>query len=135
MSTQASVTPETVCAGVLVRFVANFIDGLILIIPNLILRLVLPGALGLVSASVLGAVYTVYFWTNGGSTPGKKAMGLQVVLADGGGVLDVATALVRYVGYFISALPFFLGFLWAIWDPRHETWHDKIAKTKVIKTR
>jgi len=35
----------------------------------------------------------------------------------------------------VSTLPFALGFLWAFWDPKRETWHDKIAGTKVVRVQ
>ena len=41
--------------------------------------------------------------------------------------------LLRYVGIIISIIPLFLGLIWAAFDPRKQGWHDKIAKTRVIK--
>ena len=61
------------------------------------------------------------------------AMGLKVVSAENGGLLEPSAALLRYVGYFVSGIPLGLGYLWVLWDPKHDAWHDKIAKTKVIK--
>jgi len=60
-------------------------------------------------------------------------MGLKVVSADGGGIISPGTAVLRYVGTFISGIALLLGYLWVIWDPKHEAWHDKMAATKVIK--
>jgi uncharacterized RDD family membrane protein YckC len=39
---------------------------------------------------------------------------------------------VRYLGYFVSALPLGLGFFWVAWDKRKQGFHDKLAKTVVI---
>jgi uncharacterized RDD family membrane protein YckC len=39
----------------------------------------------------------------------------------------------RYIGYFLSALPLYLGFLWALWDRRHQGFHDKLAGTTVVR--
>ena len=30
------------------------------------------------------------------------------------------------LGYYISSLVFYLGFLWMLFDEQQETWHDKI---------
>jgi uncharacterized RDD family membrane protein YckC len=60
-------------------------------------------------------------------------MGLKVVSAETGDLLDMGGAALRYVGYMVSAIPLYLGFFWILWDPKHDAWHDKIAKTKVIK--
>lgn len=75
--------------------------------------------------------YFVFFWTLVGFTPGKAIMGLQIVRTDGR-PLSVGRALLRYLGYWLSAIPFFLGFIWILLDRRHEGWHDKISNTHVI---
>jgi uncharacterized RDD family membrane protein YckC len=127
------VTRETVCAGFVDRFIAVLIDTIILLIPNLVFIYVVEGLAGNALSIVLNAVYTIYFWTSSGSTPGKSVMGLKVVSADGGALIPPVTAVLRYVGSWISAIVLLLGYLWVIWDPKHEAWHDKIAATKVIK--
>ena len=40
----------------------------------------------------------------------------------------------RFLGYFVSAFPLYLGFLWAALDRRKQGWHDKIARTVVINS-
>ena len=79
-------------------------------------------------------VWVFYFvgaWTLVGQTVGKRVLGLKVVSLDGS--LPVfKQALVRYAGYWLSALPFFLGFLWVLADDERRSWHDKIAHTCVI---
>jgi uncharacterized RDD family membrane protein YckC len=136
MFSQPLVSRDTVGAGFVERFVAVIIDGLVLLVPNIIVLLVLGSgiAASLVNLAV-GIAYTLYFWTTNGATPGKQVMGLKVVFADGGELIGPATGIVSYIGYIISGIPLFLGYLWAIWDPKHEAWHDKIAGTKVIKVR
>jgi uncharacterized RDD family membrane protein YckC len=129
-----SVTRDTVSAGFVDRLIAVIIDGLILLIPNAIVFAVLDGGpLANLVQFIIGAAYVVYFWSSTGQTPGKSVMKLKVVHADGGNVLTPGQAIVRYIGTIISAIPIALGYLWAIWDPKHDTWHDKIATTKVIK--
>ncbi len=39
----------------------------------------------------------------------------------------------RYIGYFLSALPLDFGFLWIAFDARKQGWHDKLAST-VVRT-
>jgi uncharacterized RDD family membrane protein YckC len=135
MMQQEAVMERGEPAGFGVRFVASLIDGIILIIPQLIIRLLLGAALGGLLGLVIGVAYAVYFWTSSGATPGKMAMGLRVVSAEAGGLIDVGTAFLRYIGYIISAIPLALGYLWVIWDPEKQAWHDKIAKTQVIRVR
>ena len=133
---QDTMTQQSdVSAGFPERLVAYIIDAIIVAIPTVIFMMLLPMALAYVIALVIGVGYAVYFWTTSGQTPGKMAMGLKVVNAETGGLLDPGAAVIRYVGYLISGIPLYLGFLWIIWDPKHEGWHDKIAKTKVIRAK
>lgn len=83
---------------------------------------------------LLSLLYFIILWTFGGRTLGNFIMGIRVLYHDGrqAGVL---TAIIRYIGYLIAFLPFGLGFLWIIWDKKKQGWHDKLAKTIVIRTR
>ena len=114
------------------RLVAYLIDAVILFVINVILLVVLGPVAGRLLGFLLSIAYFVGFWTAQGTTPGKMAMGLRVVRQDGA-PMDGSTAALRYVGYILSSIPIGLGFLWIIWDPQHEGWHDKIAKTRVVK--
>lgn len=84
-------------------------------------------------AVLINAAYFIYFYGTTGQTPGKKLLGLKVVRTDGKPV-TFGIAFLRWVGYIISKLPFFLGFIWVVFDGRNQGWHDKIAGTYVIKT-
>ncbi|MGH2502019.1 MAG: RDD family protein, partial [Ktedonobacterales bacterium] len=84
--------------------------------------------------SLIGAVivigYPVGFWVLLGQTPGKLLMGLRIELVNGQ-PLTIRYALLRYAGYWLSAIPLGLGFLWVLVDERRQTWHDKLAGTCV----
>lgn len=134
MEATGTVTRDTVCAGFVDRLVAFIIDAIILAIPAIIINFITDEmAIRQLLGLIIGVAYAVYFWTSTGQTPGKSVMKLKVVHADGGNLLTPGQAVVRYIGYIISGIAIFLGFLWVIWDPKHEGWHDKIATTKVIK--
>lgn len=133
--TQGQVNAETVSADFFTRLVAIIIDVIIVGIPSFILSLFLPQALSILVNLAIGVGYYTYFWSTTGQTIGKQVMGLKVVSSETGGVLDVQGALIRYVCMIVSSIPLGLGFFWALWDPKHDTWHDKLAKTKVIKIK
>ncbi|HMN26805.1 MAG TPA: RDD family protein [Caldilineaceae bacterium] len=76
-------------------------------------------------------VYPVFFWVIAGQTPGKRLMGLRVIRTNGQR-LTVGRAIGRAFGYWISALPLFLGFIWILFDGHRQGWHDKVADTYVI---
>lgn len=132
---QGQTVASVALAGFGERLVAYIIDGLIIGVPLMIVGLMLPQPVSFLLNVVVGVTYVVYFWTSSGSTPGKSIMGLKVVSAETGERLDTGTAVLRYVGYIVSSIPFALGFLWVIWDERRQGWHDKIAKTCVVRTR
>ena len=132
-TSEGPVSAETVSADFFTRLVAIIIDGIIIGVPVFVLSLLLPLLLIYPLVLVAAIAYDVYFWTTTGQTFGKQAMGLKVVSAETGNLVDPGTAALRYVGYIVSSIPIYLGFFWAIWDPMHDTWADKIAKTKVIK--
>jgi uncharacterized RDD family membrane protein YckC len=89
--------------------------------------------LGLVLISfyvVLSIVYFTYFHGINGRTPGKMLLGLQV-LSTGGTEIGFGISFLRAVGYLVSSI-FCIGFIWAAFDRKKQSWHDKIAATVVI---
>jgi len=92
------------------------------------------GAAFFVNWVVPGAAY-VAFWVFKGATPGKMAIKAVVVDAQTGATPDFWQALTRYVGFFVSVTPLFLGFIWVAFDARKQAWHDKMARTVVIHRR
>jgi uncharacterized RDD family membrane protein YckC len=83
----------------------------------------------LITLIVIG--YFTLFWTLVGFTPGKAILGLKVVRKNGAKA-SFGRSILRFFAYWISAIPLFLGFLWVLWDPKRQGWHDKIAGTQVL---
>jgi len=124
-------------AGFWRRVAAALIDGLLL--SFLFMILLGPGyaqarfgSLLWFVESVLSMAIVVICWLRFLGTPGKLLMGCQVVNADSAKPLTLNQAIKRYLGYYISALPLGLGFLWIAWDKRKQGFHDKIANTVVL---
>lgn len=69
------------------------------------------------------------------ATPGKMAISARIVDAGTGGPPSTAQLVVRYLGYFVSTIPLCLGLLWVAFDPRKQGWHDKLARTVVVRPR
>jgi pSer/pThr/pTyr-binding forkhead associated (FHA) protein/uncharacterized RDD family membrane protein YckC len=82
-------------------------------------------------AALLGAFYYVYFWGLRGASPGKKALGLVVVDEDGSSPVGVGAAMLRVLGYALSALPLGLGFVLVPVTGRGL--HDRMAGTRVVQ--
>jgi uncharacterized RDD family membrane protein YckC len=70
-----------------------------------------------------------------GQSLGMRILGIYIVRVDGR-PFKIKDALLRHVvGYPASMAVFFLGFLWMLWDPRQQGWHDKIARTMVVMSK
>jgi uncharacterized RDD family membrane protein YckC len=72
-------------------------------------------------------------FTAGGQTPGKMAVGIQVVTSDPYDVLDAARALKRTVAWLVLACPAGLGLLSALLSHDHRGFHDRFAGTRVVR--
>jgi uncharacterized RDD family membrane protein YckC len=75
-----------------------------------------------------------------GQTIGKRALGTQVVMADGRTKVGGGSAAGRAAIYALSPMVPFVGGLfdllnelWLTWDPRRQCLHDKAAHTVVVK--
>jgi uncharacterized RDD family membrane protein YckC len=87
--------------------------------------------------ATVGVIFlnSVYFYVHRGQSLGKTFIGLRVVRLDGQ-MIDYKTAILRHiVGYPLSLLCFGLGVIWMFWDAKQQGWHDKLARTIVVKDR
>ena len=84
---------------------------------------------------VLPAVAVVMFWVYRQATPGKMVVGARIVDADTAGPPSTGQLVGRYFAYYISILPFCLGLFWVAFDARKQGWHDKLARTVVVRDR
>jgi uncharacterized RDD family membrane protein YckC len=84
---------------------------------------------------VFPAVVVLVFWGTKGATPGKMAIAAQVVDERTGGKPSTGQLVGRYFAYFVSTLPFCLGFIWVGFDPKKQGWHDKLSGTVVVRRK
>ena len=84
---------------------------------------------------VLPAIAVVLFWVYRQATPGKIAIGARIVDAETGEKPSTGQLIARYFGYYVSAIPLFIGMVWVAFDPRKQGWHDKLAGTVVVRAR
>ena len=135
------------------RAFAWFLDNLVVGFLAFVVLWVTDGATGVITAlgepaadpfAVLGsfhivllvlAIQFVYYgalWSRDGQSLGKRAMGLRVAGRDGGLLSFPSAGLRGTFGYWVSGTLFYLGFLWALFDSRDETWHDKLFNSEVV---
>ena len=82
---------------------------------------------------LLIAGVTIFFWKRwAGATPGKKLLGIHVVDAVSYDDINNKQAIIRYIGYIISAIPLGAGFLMVGLRKDKRALHDLLADTVVI---
>jgi uncharacterized RDD family membrane protein YckC len=163
MHPAAAVAAGRHYGGFWIRFLGRVIDSIILLVINAIVRLPLtlmfgigtmgmrglgdargglifgPAMAGVLGLSTLigialGAGYEVYFLTAHGATPGKMALGLRVIRADGGPISPML-ALGRHFALWVSAFILMIGYIMAAFDPEKRALHDRICETRVVYSR
>jgi uncharacterized RDD family membrane protein YckC len=143
--------------GFWIRVVAKIIDSLIIGIPVMIIYLIavfgfgfqmfgsqggpqdfatLFASLGIQLAAqfigvVLGGFYNVFFVVKYAATPGKMAVGLRVLTADGQ-QLKVGRAIGRYFAEMLSGMICYIGYIIAGFDDQKRTLHDHMCNTRVV---
>ena len=142
--TQATVSGD-IYAGFWIRVWASIIDSFLaaLVLGPIIWAVygkdyfnspaLIAGPADFLLTWVVPPVVIVLFWIYKAATPGKMAAGIRVVDATSGEKPTAAQSIKRYLGYYVSLLPFGLGMLWVAFDARKQGFHDKLAGTVVVR--
>jgi uncharacterized RDD family membrane protein YckC len=138
-------------AGLFRRLAAIFYD-LLLLVSVLMLatavmlflthgRAITPADTGLGGAylyrAALLVVIVLYFglsWRRGGQTLGMQAWKIRVERANGA-AMRWKDVLLRLAAALLSWLPLGLGYLWILVDRRRLAWHDRLSRTRMVRTR
>lgn len=88
-----------------------------------------------ISQFIMLFCYVAYMWLKFAATPGKLLLGLRVLDANTLEKITLTQANKRFFAFILSVVPLFLGFVWAHFNKRCQTWHDKIAGTVVVTSR
>jgi len=86
---------------------------------------------------LIGALGAIAYWVvlvgnERGQTVGMMALNIRVVDTATGGAIGYGRSFLRALMMWIGSIPFYLGWLWMLWDPQKQTWHDKVANTYVV---
>lgn len=116
------------------------IVGLIYLIFVIVTVLQMPAGVVILDKRIIGlyaagylllvSIYFFLFMLSGSQTPGMKLRNLIVVTRDDN-PLEMRDSCMRGFGYVVSILPLMMGFIWAVVDPDHLTWADKVSGTFV----
>ncbi len=158
MPDQSGVVAPYGYGGFWQRFGAKFLDGLITGVVGLALNVALaaiilgtpnyiagvreaasgPRLLYQVLTNFLGIAihlaYEIYFIRRYSATPGKLALGLKLVRADGS-PLSIGRIVGRYFAEWLSAFTLLIGYIIAGFDEEKRALHDRICDTRVVKTK
>jgi uncharacterized RDD family membrane protein YckC len=136
------------CAGFWIRFAAVFLDGIVLWIVSVAIRLAsgmnVSQAVGIEAANnltlhwiltfiqfALGISYETFMIGKYGATLGKMACKIEVVTADGGKV-SYLRAFGRYFAKLLSYMICLIGYIMAGFDGQKRALHDHICNTRVV---
>ncbi|MFL6021783.1 MAG: RDD family protein [Marmoricola sp.] len=67
-----------------------------------------------------------------GASLGKQMMGIIVISENDGRPIGAMLTFVRSLVHIVDSLPCYVGYLWPLWDPKRQTFADKIMKTAVL---
>ena len=153
----ANVLPGSMAyGGFWIRFVAKFIDGLILMIPQfgsqfLITtlmtgsiqpeagaapdaRIMVAALLSICVNVLIQGTYTILLVSKYGATWGKMAVGLKVV-TESGGPITLGRSVGRFFAEWLSSLTLTIGYIIAAFDQEKRALHDHVCSTRVLKVR
>lgn len=131
--------------GFWLRAVAFLVDNIwvSIVLLAVILGLVSAGLLdvdyegmnvdGVLLQFLIPFILVIMLWIRYASTPGKMIFRAKILDADTYEAVPTGRLLIRYIGYFVSAIPLFLGFFWIAFDDKKQGFHDKLARTVVVK--
>ena len=82
---------------------------------------------------VLQFLYFGLYWSGTGSSLGMTVMGIRVIRRNDVPLTILRSGLRGTVGYTLSASVLGMGYIWAFFDTDHESLHDKLFDTRVVR--
>lgn len=138
-------TSEPIYAGFWIRVGASIIDTILIILVTWPILIAIYGMAYFDSSQIIAgtwdalisyifpAVAVIIFWSYRSATPGKMILNMRIIDARTGEKPSTGQFIGRYLGYFVSMIPLMLGIFWVGFDKRKQGWHDKLAKTVVVR--
>jgi len=144
-------------AGFWMRFLAHICDALnslVIIIPIQVIGMIVSGTSNVSDSdgftnlpgyawgasdpwsflATVASLFVLAYWTGSrGGSPLRVRLGVLVLDENDGSYIGTKRAVYRGLMSYVSQIALFLGYLWMLWDPKKQTWHDKVAKSVVVK--
>lgn len=134
-------------AGFWIRFVAKFVDSVIVGVPGYALQFgaasflqddpnmaMVAMLVGWLISFILQMAYSVWLTGKYGATVGKMACGLRVVTPNGQKI-SYGVACGRFFAEILSGMILYIGYIMVAFDDEKRALHDRICNTRVIRRR
>lgn len=92
----------------------------------------LLAVIGYLGAVVFGFWNTIFRQGKTGKSLGKEWIGISLIRESDGQPIGAGMTFVRGLAHILDALPFYIGFLWPLWDKKRQTFADKIVGSVVV---
>lgn len=148
ISTDDKSSPQTTLqyASITERFVALLIDYGIIFFPLQFVAWLICKMVGqylevwqliamIVGMNLVFVLYETIFSSGGRVTLGKNLVGIAVVNKEKTGPISMPRAFLRALGYYVSAILFLGGFVFAFVDDRKRALHDFFGGSVVVQLR
>ena len=126
-------------AGFWIRFVAYICDAIMVSLVNLPIAIFVASqdsindtALNFIEL-VISTAFLAYWIGNKGGSPLRVRLGVLVVDENDGSFIGAQRAVIRIAMSWVSGIVLLLGYISMLWNPRKQTWHDRVAHTVVVR--
>jgi uncharacterized RDD family membrane protein YckC len=144
-------------AGFWMRVLAHICDGLntlVIIIPIQVIGMIVSGTSNVSDSdgftnlpgyawgtsdlwsflATVASLFVLAYWTGSrGGSPLRVRLGVLILDENDGSYIGTKRAVYRGLMSYVSQIALLLGYLWMLWDPKKQTWHDKVAQSVVVK--
>ena len=140
-----SITPDSTSisseekASFGIRLLGHICDNIMMIAVTFPFVIFSSAVSGTASTASQAAQFLVSFaflshWvgTQGGS-PLRRKLGVYILDESDGSYIGRQRAAVRIIMSWVSGLVLLLGYLSMLWNPQRQTWHDRVAKSVVVR--
>lgn len=126
-------------AGFWLRFIAYICDAIMVSLVNLPVAILLASQDSINDTTlrmvelVVSTAALAYWIGNKGGSPLRVRLGVLVVDENDGSFIGSQRAVIRIAMSWVSGLVLLLGYISMLWNPRKQTWHDRVAHTVVVR--
>ena len=126
-------------AGFWLRFIANLCDGIMVSLVSIPFAIISASTTGTTAALSQAGQFVVSFFALAywvgmqGGSPLRRKLEVFILDQDDGSFIGQRRAAQRIMMSWVSGIVFLLGYLAMLRSPQSQTWHDRVARTVVVK--